>query len=94
MDEFLEHIKGSHTSWGKRDQNHDVHSKRRYRTILDAIGDVGEIGCLACIIVAVIIMVMVMMTENFETIVFYDGTENYCFYDSSTETVLPLPPDI
>lgn len=78
---------GGGTTWGRADQFADTRSLRRLNLLYDRMALVGE-GLSALFLVGFVsIGVYLLTTKSFEDVIFWDGTDHVCVYDSKSGVV-------
>lgn len=74
----------TNTSWGKRNDQIDVRSLRRFKVILKTAETIGEWLVFFVLFCSVCSIGWLFAKQSFENVIFFDGTEATCVLNGAT----------
>ena len=75
------------TTWGQPDQLADTRTLRRLAFLYDRAAVVGEVLIAFFLLGALAMGIYRVTKKSFEDVIFWDGTDHICVYDSKSGVV-------
>lgn len=74
----------TNTSWGKRNDQIDVRSLRRFKLILTTAESIGEMLVFVVLFCCLCTTGWLFTNQSFENVIFFDGSEATCVLNGAT----------